>query len=336
MRINKLFSRLSIGTLLATVATVVANPAQAADEYVDVQKWVTEDKEVTIDFDEKVFENNNGDKVKVRLGNNSNPFKNAKNEIEKLWENDYGLEMSSTRKDGKESKLWLYQTNCKPGENCTNNNDPDLATGKGEYIDKGKTIKYDTDKQGRVLIIQENKTGRPDDNVGGTMTFNFTDEVGVLFNSIGLLDLDEHKLPQFQVKFFGDDDLTNWFKFDERNQNVSTTSKGNTETLTLGNSNYITEMTRQRGTANGKATDENSLREYKFDFGDKRVEEFHVKLSGSGAVTGFNYARQEKNLKWVKKKVPEPTSILGLVAVSGLVASSLKRKRQSSNTEITQ
>ncbi|MEO1377789.1 MAG: PEP-CTERM sorting domain-containing protein [Cyanobacteria bacterium J06635_10] len=331
MVIKKLFSRLSIGALLAAAITVAANPARAADEYIDVQKLVTE--EVTIDFDEKVFKKNNGDKVKVRLGNNSNPFLRTKNEIEKLWENDYGLEMSSTRKDGNESKLWLYQTNCKPGENCTNNNDPDLATGEGEYIDKGKTIKYNTDKQGRVLIIQENETGRPDDNVGGTIKFNFTDELGVDFNSIGLLDLDEHKLPEFQVKFFGEDNLTNWFKFDERNRNVSTTSEGNTETLTLGNSNYITEMTRQRGTKNGVKTDENSLREYNFDFGDKRITEFHVKLSGSGAVTGFNYARRE--LKFAKR-VPEPTSILGLVAVSGLVASSLKRKRQSSNAEIIQ
>ena len=328
MRINKIFSRLSVGTLLATAVTVAANPAQAADEYINVQRLVTQDKEVTIDFDEKVFEKNNGDKVKVRLGNNSNPFLRARNEIDKLWKDDYGFEMSSDRK-----KLWLYNSNCKPGQNCTGG-DPDLATGKGEYIDKGKTIKYDTDKQGRVLIIQENETGRPDDNIGGTIKFNFTDELGVDFNSIGLLDLDEHKLPQFQVKFFGEDNLTNWFQSDAKSQNVSTTSAGNTETLTLENSNYITEMTRQRGTKNGVKTDENSLREYNFDFGDKRITEFHVKLSGSGAVTGFNYAR--RGLKFAKKKVPEPTSILGLVAVSGLVASSLKRKRQSSNAEIIQ
>ena len=328
MRINKLFTRLSIGTFFATAVTVAANPAQASDEYIDVQKWVTEDKEVNINFDEKVFEKNNGDKVKVRLGNNSNPFLRARNEIDKLWKDDYGFEMSSDRK-----KLWLYNSNCKPGQNCTGG-DPDLATGKGEYIDKGKTIKYDTDKQGRVLIIQENETGRPDDNIGGTIKFNFTDELGVDFNSIGLLDLDEHKLPQFQVKFFGEDNLTNWFQSDAKSQNVSTTSAGNTETLTLENSNYITEMTRQRGTKNSVKTDENSLREYNFDFGDKRITEFHVKLSGSGAVTGFNYAR--RGLKFAKKKVPEPTSILGLVAVSGLVASSLKRKRQSSNADTIQ
>ncbi len=42
------------------------------------------------------------------------------------------------------------------------------------------------------------------------------------------------------------------------------------------------------------------------------------------------YYREGKKL--AKRKVPEPTSILGLAAVSGLAASSLKRKRKSSNT----
>ena len=64
-------------------------------------------------------------------------------------------------------------------------------------------------------------------------------------------------------------------------------------------------MTRQRGTKNGKVTDENSLREYNFDFKDengnlRKVSEFYVNLSGSGAITGLDYRR----------KVPEPTSIL--------------------------
>ncbi len=42
----------------------------------------------------------------------------------------------------------------------------------------------------------------------------------------------------------------------------------------------------------------------------------------------------DKKVKTVKRKVPESGSILGLVAVSGLVASSLKRKRKSSNIEL--
>ncbi|MEL6461647.1 MAG: PEP-CTERM sorting domain-containing protein, partial [Cyanobacteria bacterium J06621_15] len=78
-----------------------------------------------------------------------------------------------------------------------------------------------------------------------------------------------------------------------------------------------------------KATDDNSLREYNFDFGGQRVSEFYVDLSGSGAITGLNYYREET--KKLARKVPEPTSILGLAAISGLAAASLKRKRKSSN-----
>lgn len=44
------------------------------------------------------------------------------------------------------------------------------------------------------------------------------------------------------------------------------------------------------------------------------------------------YYREGK--KPVKRKVPEPTSILGLVGISAVVGSSLKRKRKSSNIEL--
>ena len=44
------------------------------------------------------------------------------------------------------------------------------------------------------------------------------------------------------------------------------------------------------------------------------------------------YYREGK--KTVKRKVPEPGSILGLVGVTAVVGSSLKRKRKSSNIEL--
>ena len=46
------------------------------------------------------------------------------------------------------------------------------------------------------------------------MKFDFTDSAGVVFDSIGLLDFDEDKLPEFMVKFVGQDELIK-FKFDE-------------------------------------------------------------------------------------------------------------------------
>ncbi len=305
MRINKLFSRLSTGALLATVVTVAANPAQAASL-------------TRVDFDE----------VEVGLTKDDNPNKHDEKSIDELW-SSYGLTMSSMKKknNGKivehpNKKLWLYDTSVAGGE------DDDLLTGKGEYVHKGETIKYDTEAQDKVLIIQGSKNRGPDDNVGGIMKFDFTDKAGVVFDSIGLLDFDEKLLPEFMVKFAGQDDLKT-FKFDEKDGSVvKKAGEGNSEILTLESSQYVTQMTRQRGTKNGKVTDENSLREYNFDFGGQRVSEFYVNLSGSGAITGLNYYRE--NPEDLVKKVPEPTSILGLVAISGLAASSLKRKRKSS------
>ena len=298
-QINSLVSKLGFGALLATAFTVAANPAQAASFT----------NSTTINFDE----------VEVGLTKDDNPNKYKNKSIDELW-SSYGLEMSSVKKNNINKKrgkrLWLYDTSVVGGE------DDDLLTGKGEY----NGIKYDTEAQDRVLIIQESKNRGPDDNIGGIMKFDFTDSAGVVFDSIGLLDFDEDKLPEFMVKFVGQDELIK-FKFDETDDDVvEQAGQGNSEVLTLASSQYVTQMTRQRGTKNGKVTDENSLREYNFDFKDengnlRKVSEFYVNLSGSGAITGLDYRR----------KVPEPTSILSLAAMSALAASSLKRKRKSSD-----
>jgi hypothetical protein len=334
MRINKLFSRLSTGALLATVVTVAANPAQAGTL-------------TTINFDENV-------------GVDSNPLAGG-TILDNLWEKDYGLKMDSSVK-----KLWLYDSSClaqaknkpigtsKDGftDICTGD-DPDLATGKGSYKDKkDNLIKYKSPEQGKVLIVQENDSNEADDYGKGenTISFYFTDDVGVLFNSIKLLDFDENNQPTFFAKFADGTDTRdkhkgndkgfkynkNWFQEIDVNNNDNTNTKNkkldNYFEIKDGKENetYISEMKLLSTSWNGKryVKDDNSLREYKFDFADKRVTQFSITLPGSGAVTGLNYYRE--NPKKLVKKVPEPTSILGLVAVSGLVASSLKRKRKSS------
>ena len=238
MKLNKLCSRLSIGALVSTVITVAANPAQATSFT----------NSTTINFDE----------VEVGLEAEDNPLYGGQN-IDNLW-SSYGLEMSSVKKNNINKKrgkrLWLYDTSVVGGE------DDDLLTGKGEY----NGIKYDTEAQDRVLIIQESKNRGPDDNIGGIMKFDFTDSAVGVFDSIGLLDFDEDKLPEFMVKFVGQDELIK-FKFDETDDDVvEQAGQGNSEVLTLASSQYVTQMTRQRGTKNGKVTDENSLREYNFDF----------------------------------------------------------------------
>ena len=143
------------------------------------------------------------------------------------------------------------------------------------------------------------------------MQFDFTDKKGVLFDSIGLLDFDEHvtKNIKFGVKFVGSN------KFKKFNGN---------------NTSFISLVEILSTDSSGKEiVDDNSIKEYNFDFGGQKVSEFYIDLPGSGAVTGLNYYRE--STRKLARKVPEPTSILGLVAISGLAASSLKRKRKSSD-----
>ncbi|MEO1432589.1 MAG: hypothetical protein AAFV71_26655, partial [Cyanobacteria bacterium J06633_8] len=200
-RINNLVSKLGVGALLATALTVGANPAQAGIFI----------NETTINFDE----------VNVGLEAEDNPFLDDANKIDNLWA-DQGVKISSDR-----NELWLYDTSKRGRDN-------DLRTGEGKW----GNVEYNSKEQGNVLIIQEYNQNdlRPDDNYnkntrfkndfadaeyqqnrneykGGSIKFDFTDknaageEIGVLFNSIGLLDLDEHKLPEFMVKFAGGDEL---------------------------------------------------------------------------------------------------------------------------------
>ncbi len=281
------------GTLITCLSSLGINSAEAAsmkDEYITVHK------DVIVDFDENV-------------GVGKNPLKRGP-KLDQLW-SDYGLEMDSSVKE-----LWLYDSNCRPKAkgkpkglskngftNICTGDDPDLATGKGKYKDKhGKWIKYDSPEQGKVLIIQENKKAPDDKAGGGTISFKFTDEKGVDFNNIGLLDFDDPGKPIFNFTFF--DDTTQQFQFgldaDKNDPRVTLLSKD------------------WKGNA---LKGDNSLRNYEFDF-SKNVKQLDISLPGSGAVTYLDYQRK------LRRKVPEPTSILGLFFGSVVIAS-VKRKRSS-------
>ncbi|MGD1913042.1 MAG: PEP-CTERM sorting domain-containing protein [Rivularia sp. (in: cyanobacteria)] len=284
------------GALIAVLSSVVNNSAQAAslkDEYITVQK------DVIVDFDENV-------------GVGSNPL-NGGTKLDNLWSR-YGLQLDSRLQNDigeGTSELWLYNSNCKPTKNgisddgftnkCTGG-DPDLATGEGEY----RNIEYDSPLQGEVLIIQENN-GAPDDYANrsnpGTIIFKFTDENGVDFNNIGLLDFDDPGQPIFNFTFF--DDTTEEIQFgldadDKENSGVTVLSKD-------GDGNAL------KG--------DNSLRNYEFDF-SQNIKQLDITLPGSGAITYLDFQRT------LKRKVPEPTSILGLFFGSVVIAS-VKRKRSS-------
>ena len=281
----KKLSIVSAGTLIATLGIFGNNSVLAAsmkDEYITVNQ------DVVIDFDENVG---------VSLEAEDNPL-NGGQKLDNLWA-DYGLEMDSDI-----NELWLFDSNCKPKNGSSQNgftntctgNDPDLATGQGT----NNNVAYNTEEQGNVLIIQENN-GQPDDYANlqnpGTISFIFTDEEGVDFNNIGLLDFDDPGEAIFNFTFINGDTQEFIFESDD-DENVTLLSED-------GEGNPL--------------TGDNSLRIYDFDF-SQNITKLDLTLAGSGAVSHLDY---ERNLK---KKVPESGSILGLVFGTVAVAG-IKRKR---------
>jgi len=274
--------KLSIAAAIAittTVGNIGLNPDQAV-----AANFVSEPTHVN--FDENV-------------GVGSNPLTGGP-KLDNLW-SDYGLNMDSSRKE-----LWLYNSSCKPGNGvsedgftnrCTGG-DRDLATGKGKYWKNDKWYTYESDAQGQVLIVQENNNA-PDDLAGGaTITFDFTDELGVDFHDIGLLDFDEPDDPTFKFTFVDGtvEELSFGEDADENDDNVTLLSK------------------KWNGDPLKK---DNSLRRYDFDF-DQDVSQLEITLPGSGAVTNLNYTR--------KRRVPEPSSMLGLLVGAFGMVSVVKRK----------
>ncbi|MDJ0619476.1 MAG: PEP-CTERM sorting domain-containing protein [Calothrix sp. MO_192.B10] len=277
--------KLSIAAAIAvttTIGTVSLNPSGAAA--------VNFTGKIKVDFDENV-----GDTSK-------NPLDGGQ-ELDNLWA-DYGLKMDAQKWDKKNKKyekaeLWLYNSNCiAPGEAESTNKftepctggDRDLATGKGKYKKNGKWYKYNSDPQEKVLIIQEHG-GDPDDAVRGIITFDFTDELGVDFHEIGLLDLDEPEHPKFKFYF-----------------------ANGTESELLDSNDSEVDVTLLSTKWNGNPLKkDNSLRKYNFNFKD--VKKLEVSLPGSGAVTHLKYTR-----------VPEPTSALGLLVGAFGMVSFIKRK----------
>ncbi len=274
--------KLSIAAAIAvttTVGNIGLNSGQAA-----AVNFISE--QTHVNFDENV-------------GVGSNPLTGGP-KLDNLW-SDYGLNMDSSKKE-----LWLYNSSCKPGRNgvsedgftnkCTGG-DKDLATGKGKYWKNGEWYTYESEAQGQVLIVQENEN-KPDDLAGGaTITFDFTDELGVDFHDIGLLDFDEPNDPVFKFTFVDGtfQELSFGHDADENDDRVTLLSK------------------KWNGDPLKK---DNSLRKYDFNF--ENVKKLEITLPGSGAVTNLNYTR--------KRRVPEPSSMLGLLVGAFGVVSVVKRK----------
>ena len=302
MHLQKLSIAVAIA-LTTTVGNIGLNPNQAV-----AANFVSEPTH--INFDEL------NEKVDVTFDPDGNLLKslNSGLELDNLW-SDYGLNMNSNR-----NELWLYNSNCispnfknnkgkiktsvsKDGftNKCTGG-DEDLATGKGRYWDKknNKWHKYKSDAQGQVLIIQDNDADVPDDlaGSGNKITFDFTDELGVNFHHIGMLDHDDKR-------------KSTKFKFTFLDGTVKNFSFGHDDDLK--DDGYVSLLSTDW--KDNPLQGNNSLRKYDFNFED--VTKLEITLPGSGAVTDLNYTR--------KRRVPEPSSMLGLLVGAFGVVSVVKR-----------
>ncbi|MEC4985702.1 MAG: PEP-CTERM sorting domain-containing protein [Oscillatoria sp. PMC 1068.18] len=165
----------------------------------------------------------------------------------------------------------------------------DSCTGEDADLATGAT--FGTESQGNILIIQESLDQDPDDYyLGGTISFDFSSLGSVFFENIALLDLDEASLPEFEFTFA--DGLTQVFNFlDDDDPAVTLLNPAHP-----GN---------------------NSLREYAFNL--ENVVKLDVTVSGSAAVAYLEYEAES---------VPEPTTVLSLLAFGAFGASGLLKRKQ--------
>ena len=144
---------------------------------------------------------------------------------------------------------------------------------------------------GNVLIIQENDNYyKPDDNAGGGLiSFGFEDLVDL--GSIDLLDVSDdfgRRGKQIVFAAYGEnDEKLNTWKFDE-----AALANGTAERLS-------------------QATDDNSL--YRFNFDTAGIKRLDVLYPGSGAIAALRWEQNQ-----APPTIPEPATMLGLLAVAGL------------------
>ena len=201
---------------------------------------------------------------------------------------DWGVNLSNEEGN---RPLILFNSSCGPdflGVSCTGG-DTDLASGPS----------FGTAPLGNVLIVQESANlNIPDDNAsGGLITFTFDKAVSI--DTVGILDFDELKDSRGEgyIRAFTDD--TNFIE-------LAMSSDG-----TLLNEGF---------------PGDNSLREY--DFGLTGVTKLEVDFSGSGAVAYLDFTSIETNPNEDPEEVPEPASILGLLAIAAFGATGVLKRQK--------
>lgn len=125
---------------------------------------------------------------------NNTSYATTNANIGDIWQS-IGLKITVSNSN---QPLGLFNSECKPKGGTSNNGfttlcnsssgngDPDLATGDGKY----GSITYNTPLQGNLLILEETPgTGKPDDDGGGgTITFQFDEDIIATFKDITFVD----------------------------------------------------------------------------------------------------------------------------------------------------
>ncbi|NEO73300.1 PEP-CTERM sorting domain-containing protein [Moorena sp. SIO3H5] len=197
---------------------------------------------------------------------------------------------------GKQWEKWGVKITSNTGSNhplrlFNSNCGPDFGiTCSGGDDDLATGASFGTKPQGNVLIINETKNEEPDDWAGGGI-ISFVFDQAVSVDYVKLLDIDESpKNKNGYVKAFLED---------------GTKVK---KSLKLGT--------------------DNSLSTYDFsDLPEYSVTKLDIKLPGSGAVSGIKF-RDFPDPPKSSKKVPEPTSILGLLMLGAMGAGSVFKRHK--------
>lgn len=242
-----------------------------------------------------------------------------------------GLNNISGVNDRTKGAAVLNTYNSSVFRNDTLDRDWDLTT--GTFTRNGKFIDTGVEKQGNVLIIQEEDghsfnttTGKftaDDERDGGEIKFDFAE--AVFLNSFLLMDIDDNNHnDQNRIRVKGSSANGNLNIDVDRLINDHKTANGNSQGSTFTRDGVtITQV--------GKKRDNNSMYQFDLDetyFANMRFEQVEFEYPGSGAIAGIKWSTKDAG----PKDIPEPSVVGGLLML-GFVGA---RKKLKSNQSVVE